>query len=487
MSTDESVKLDLGAFDFTPDWAKKDAGVTVGKMRPAREETAADAARGPQRGADRGKKPFGPRKPFARGDRREAPMRGPVRPEEPQLELEVKVLPETRALGTIIRKLQQDPHAYKFKDLARFFLDNPESVLLRVAPKNVKPGEAAPRPFHQCKACGFAALSAEELVAHILAAHLGDYYETREVACEPPKGNFPCVAKCSLSGVVLGPPNIHDFTNRVQEMIRTRYPDMTEEAYRAHLEMVRDPEAIEAWRQSATKKTVYVAKGAAEDAPQLTREQAESAFRQSFLAPLMDNPKVLMITADRALKSPVRALARAARFALEDEHRMPRGMCFALRGALYHRKLNFFRANDARGPEFVTSVSYKPFDAAHAIPELARVANFVAEHPCALREEIAPDAESAKHLDWLVSTGHVVAYVNGAYSPVEKYPKYGPQWRKKASVAQTAPSASTEPESAPAAAPAAEPVSPAAESAAVQVATPAEEKKAEEKKEEKEQ
>ena len=47
----------------------------------------------------------------------------------------------------------------------------------------------------------------------------------------------------------------------------------------------------------------------------------------------------------------------------------------------------------------MTSVSYKPFDAAHAIPELARVANFVAEHPCALREEIAPDAESAKHLD----------------------------------------------------------------------------------------
>ena len=33
-------------------------------------------------------------------------------------------------------------------------------------------------------------------------------------------------------------------------------------------------------------------------------------------------------------------------------------------------------------------------------------------------------------LDWLVSTGHVVSFTNGVYSQVEKYPKYGPQWRK---------------------------------------------------------
>ncbi len=433
MSTDEEVKIDLGAFDFTPDWAKKDAGVTVGKMRPPREEAATEQPpREGRRAPTGGKKPFGSRKLFGRHERGgKFESREAARPQEPRLDVEIKVLPEPRALGTVIRKLQQDPRAYKFKDLAYFFLDNPESVLLRVAAKPPKEGAPAPRLFHQCKACGFAALSEDELAAHILATHLGDYYETREVECEPPKGNFACVAKCGLSGVVLGPPNIHAFNGLVKEMIRTRYPNMTEDEYRARLEMVRDPEAIEAWRQSATKKTVYVAKGAEEGAPQLTREQAEAAFRQTFLAPMMDTPKLLMITAEKALKSPIRALARAANFALEDERRSPREMCFALRGALHHRKLNFFRANEPRGTEFVTSTTYKVFDTAHAIAELARVSNFVTEHPCSMRNEIAPDAESAKHLDWLVSTGHIVAYVNGAYSPVEKFPKYGPQWRKK--------------------------------------------------------
>ena len=36
-----------------------------------------------------------------------------------------------------------------------------------------------------------------------------------------------------------------------------------------------------------------------------------------------------------------------------------------------------------------------------------------------------------KHLNWLASTGHVVAFSNGVFSKVEKFPKYGPQWKKR--------------------------------------------------------
>ena len=419
MSTEEAPKVDLGslgAFDFTPDWAKKDAGVTVGKTSPVRnfgDRPQGDRPKG--RGPEGGKKPFrkfdGPRKP--RFEDRPKPLRA-----------EVKILPETKALGTIIRKLQQDTHAYKLKDLAYFFLDNPSSVLLKVTMKDET-------KFHQCKACGFASTKEEDVVDHILNAHLGDYYEAKEIDCEPPKGNFNCVAKCGLSGVLLGPPNVHEFNATVKEMIRTRYPNMSEAEYRSHIEMVRDAEAIEQWRQGAVKKTVYVAKGAEEGAETYTREQAEGLFRRTILASLLDQPKNLMITAEVAAKSPVRPLQWVARDAVEAERRAPYNMCFALRGAFHHRKLKFFRANDARGPEFVTNVEYKEFDAAHAIPELAKIATFIAENPCQPKAVIAPDAESEKHLNWLVTTGHVVAFTNGVFSPVEKFPKYGPQWQKK--------------------------------------------------------
>ena len=349
----------------------------------------------------------------------------------------MKILPETKALGTIIRKLQNDAHAYKLKDLAYFFLDNPSSVLLKItprAPQDAHAPSAAPQTFFQCKACGFASTRNEDVVEHAVSAHLGDYYDSKEVDCEPPKGNFSCVARCGLSGVLLGPPNIHEFNATVREMVRTKYPDMSEEQYRSHIEMVRDSETIEAWRAGATKRTLFFPKGEAdrEGAQGLTREQAEGEFRRTILTSLVDTPKHLMITADMAMKSPVRPLQMAANDAIQLERRSPYNMCFALRGAFHHRKLKFFRANDARGPEFVTNVEYREFDFEHAIPELQAAAKFVAENPCCDKSEFPPDPDFEKHFTWLVTTGHVIAFTNGVYSAVEKFPKYGPQWKKRA-------------------------------------------------------
>ena len=107
MEQEDNAKLDLGSlgsFDFTPDWARKDAGVTVGKVRPER----ADGERKPfgERKPSGDRKPFGERKPF--GDRKQFGDRKPFgdrkgfgdrgRPrfaEKPQpLDAEVKVLPE---------------------------------------------------------------------------------------------------------------------------------------------------------------------------------------------------------------------------------------------------------------------------------------------------------------------------------------------------------------------------------------------------------
>ncbi len=450
MSEENGNILDLGSFDFTPAWAKADAKVNVGKIRP---EGDRDAERG-----DRPRKPFGDRKPLGDG-RRPQGGRKPFGPRKPfgdrphvearprPLDCDVKILPETKALGTIFRKLQGDAHAYKLKDLAYFFLDNPQSILLKITPRASESSNAQPPVFFQCKACGFASTREEDVLSHALAAHLGDYYDAKELDCEPPKGNFSCVAKCGLSGVLLGPPNIHEFNATVREMVRTRYPDMSEEQYRAHIEMVRDADAIEEWRKGATKKTVFFAKGQAdvEGAAQLTREQAEGEFRRTILPSLLERPKSLMITADVVQKSPVKPLVWAVNDAIQAERRAPAAMCFALRGAFHHRKLHFFRANDARGPEFVAGVEYKPFDAAHAIPELARAATFVAENPCCDKSEFpTDDPEFEQHLNWLVTTGHVVAFTNGVFSAVEKFPKYGPQWKKRGKKTACAPVEKTE-------------------------------------------
>lgn len=473
----------LGSFDFTPAWAKgkPDDAAKFARFE-AREETPARGDRprfgqgGPRRD-DRGPRPGGPRRD-ERGPRRDdrgprggfggprddrgprGGFGGPRREDRPPrefvkpLDVDVRILPGQKQLGEFIRRIQSAPFmAYPLKQLAYFFLEHLEACVLRVAPKK---GAAEPVVFHQCKACGAVAFSEEELMAHVVAAHLGDYYVCEEVECEAPKGAFTCVAKCGLSGELLGPPNLHGYDARVREMVRTRFPNMSEEAYRARIEMVRDAEAVEAWRASATKKTIYRRKeaqpqapaqtagegeAAAPVAPAIEREAAELEFRRTIAPSLLSSPKTVDLAADMALKSSNRAFVFACRDALAKEKRFPASLFYALRGAFHHRKLQFFRANDPRGPEFVIAVKPAPLDLAHAIPELAELVTYVEAHPdqapgavvAALAAGDAAKGQNVKaHIMWLLEKGHLVCYANGGgLVPPAEHPRWRPQPRKQ--------------------------------------------------------
>ena len=473
----------LGSFDFTPDWAK---GKPDDKSRYAQFEDREERA--PRRDGDRprfngprrddGDRPRfkGPRReegdrPHFNGPRREGdrpPRRdggdrprfgGPRREFIAPLDADVRILPAPKDIGTIINKIKATHLAYPLKQLAYFFLDHPEACILRIGPKKPKAGEApTDLHFHQCKACGVVTFSEEELLAHVLAVHITDYYDIEEVTCDPPKGAFTCVAKCGLSGELLGPPNLHGYDARIREMLRTRFPNMSESAYRARIEMVRDADVIEQWRASATKKTVYKKKGDPE-APAVDREVAERDFRSMIAPSLLSTPKSVDMTADVALKTSSKPLLFACRDALQREKRFPASLFYALRGAFHHRKLAFFRANDPRGPEFVSAAQPTKLDTSHAIAELTAIVNYVEANPCspqtALLTALAGDdktkaAEVRAHLTWLVEKGYVVAYANGVLTAPAEHPIYRqPKGTTPAKDAAPAPTADPAPAPAP--------------------------------------
>ncbi|MBR4652720.1 MAG: hypothetical protein IKO72_05105 [Kiritimatiellae bacterium] len=483
---DESLDLSsLGSFDFTPAWAK---GRPDDKARFARFESPRDDADARRSGNDVRKPHGGGRKPEfdGRGPRRDdrGPRRddrGPrrddrggdrrgeraPRPFVKPLDVDVRILPSQKELGPLIRQLQTKHTAYALKQLAYLFLDNPSACMLRLSPRKDAAEEIL---FHQCKVCGFTVLSGEELVAHLLAEHLPDYYSSEEIECEPPKGTFTCVAKCGVTGEFLGPPNLHGYDARIREMLRTRCAGMSEADYRARIEMVRDPETIEQWRASATKKTVYKRKGEENDEHILAREAAEADFRRTVLPGLVSTATTVDLSADVALKSSCRPLVFACRDAISKERHYPASLLFALRGAFHHRKLKFFRANDPRGPEFVVAQDFSALDVEHAIPELAALVRFVEEHPCVTQAQTvaalaqgdeARMAEIKKTLSWLIEKGHLVGYFNGVLAIPAAHPKYHPPAQRKITIKPDA------------AAPAEKPAAPAEEPAPVTVEEPA--------------
>jgi hypothetical protein len=240
---------------------------------------------------------------------------------------------------------------------------------------------------------------------------------------------------------------------------------MDEAHYRARIEMVRDSDVIEQWRASATKKTVYKKKGDPE-APAVEREVAERDFRSMIAPSLLTAPKSVDMTADVALKTSSKPLLFACRDALQREKRFPASLFYALRGAFHHRKLAFFRANDPRGPEFVSAAQPTKLDTSHAIAELTAIVNYVESNPCSTQaalltalagEDKTKAAEIRAHLTWLIEKGYVVAYANGALTAPAEHPLYR-QPKGTTPAKDAAPAPTAEPAPAPTTEPAAAPV-----------------------------
>ena len=313
-------------------------------------------------------------------------------------------------------------------------------------------------PLFQCKVCGLPALSEEEIRAHLVNRHMDDFFDVEEVDCEPPSGAFVCVARCGLSGELLGPPNHHSFNAKVNEMLRTKFPNMTEENYRARIETVRDAEAIEKWRQQCTRKKIYRRKGAtatvaepvvapadgvapaeavesepAPKAPPMERDVAELVFMREILPEQIATARHLICTAAVAMQTSSRPLYFALKDTLNRERRFPASLFFALRGAFRHRSLHLFRVNDPKGQDFVMLKAGVVLDPTHAVEALRAVLSFVTEHAACTKAELvvalagsdeAKMKETLVQLAWLVEKGHVIEYYNDVLSAPVEYPAF---------------------------------------------------------------
>jgi hypothetical protein len=332
------------------------------------------------------------------------------------------------------------------KKFVNLFLDNPQACLARF--------EAKPNTdtvFWTCKACGFVALSEADVVAHVMSAHLADAFEITEEACEAPSGTFPCVAKCTITGEWVGAPNHHNYKHRVAELAAR--VGMSEKDYLRTVEMCRDPESVEAWKQTETTRTIFKlkqpetpveapaaegeeapAEPAPDTRPAYNRDQAEAIFRRDVLPSMIASAKHVVVPVSVAQASPSLPLKLLLKNTLRDEQRYPRSLFFALRGAFRHRKFSLFRGNDARGPEFVANMTPTPFTAEHVVRELAEALKYVTEHPlctraelmAALRETLADMDINivARQLAFLFSKGHIVEYYNGVLAMPEANPRF---------------------------------------------------------------
>ena len=341
----------------------------------------------------------------------------------PAIDLDIEFFPERRGLAPLAHRLARSGRAFSLFEVSSLFLSKPEYYAVRIAIPEGPAGGGIPMLF-QCQECKMVFSDRVAAEAHAFERHYEKFYRKEEVAAEPPKGQFVCVARCTLSGEILGPPNYHGYQERFLSLYKARFGHLSMDDYRKKIETVHDSAVVEQWKDQMKVQTIYHLIGAPEGTPPLTRwADLERDFRERQAAVMIQEGRNFVIPGVVATVMEDGRIRSIARQAWNHEARFPLKISIVLRLAFRRLGLHLFKASD--GSTYVTSICPAALDAAQAVPVVREILDYLVAHPRVKINEIAPALrpgiaetepgvlEVTRALRWLVDRGHVIEFNDG--------------------------------------------------------------------------
>ena len=334
----------------------------------------------------------------------------------------MKFLPRTAAFENVVAQIKSGAVAYSLFALARLFLEKAtrHDVQL-VAPPDIS--------LFQLGENGAISTDRQFLERSAFRFAQKDFYKIDITETEPIKGNFTNVARCRLSGAVLGPTNHHDYQRRLRSLYEQRFSRrMSFADYQRQIQIVTNPEEIEKWKEDARKVTTYST--LREDLPQTfsSATEVEKHFEKNYLPNLVRAISEIVIDGPESRRMHDRVLTRLIETEWNRETRSPSPMMQELGNRLRETGLYVFRHR--RGMLFVTSVYPRPFTSEQTAvsSQVRTIVDAIAASPRIGRKELADkliigrsaeEAERAKlalasDLLWLISAGHVIEFNDGS-------------------------------------------------------------------------
>lgn len=426
---DANAEQPVIELNFVPSWARKPPAERSYESDGRPDTPRREREREPRdfRDRPRGNRDRGPRQGGGRGGPRDsAPAFAESREEQADSRLafvEVAFLPERRGMAPLAHRLARSVRAFSLFEVASLFLSKPEFYAIRLSLTNEAPADFA---LYQCSECRAVFFEREAAAVHGFAAHFEKACRKEERQVDPPKGNFVCVARCGLSGVLLGPPNHHGFNDRVTELHRTRFAHLPFETYRQKIENIHDAALIEQWKEEMRRQVIYHF-GEGDKTVSFERfADADAWFREHRLAGMIRESRQAIMPGALVESLEDASLRKLILDERQRETRFPLKLSITLRLAFRHLGLHTFKAGD--GHTFITAVAPSAMDPNHAVPGIREVLDYVTAHPGSTVQEMfaalrppVPDAPApsepprdvATQLRWLVEKGHVIEFSDG--------------------------------------------------------------------------
>lgn len=243
--------------------------------RPRGDRPRQEGGRDDRRGGDRreggGRREGGrPARDFR--DRRDGPREEPA-----PTGITAAIEPSGPAIEGLTRHIRDTFRSFALADLAKMILEARERYRIRFT-------AADPVKLYQCLADASLWLSREEAIQHVLSGPaLEHFYTAEDVSVDPPAGNFSVIAVCGLSGVILGPPNHHEYQRNIARLHRERFADMSIDRYKSRIRMESGEEIIEKWKEQVSRVRQYRVKSP--DQPSLVEPVAEEPVVEETAAP----------------------------------------------------------------------------------------------------------------------------------------------------------------------------------------------------------
>src|SRR5947208_1917440 len=262
------------------------------------------------------------------------------------LEITIRFLPRQSVFENVVAQIKSESAAYSLFVLARLFLEKPGRYEVRLTAKT----EA---PLYQLGEEGGVSVDREFLERNAFRFAQRDFYQVNVVVSDPIKGNFSNVARCRLSGTLLGPTNHHAYQPQLRGLYEQRFSRrMSFADYQRQIEIVSDPAVVERWKEEARKITTYTT---LREQPPLTFSSAaetERHFRSHYFPALVHDVEDVTVggTSSRSLAD--RVLNRAIEQAWVRETRSPSNIMQELASRLRQNGLHVLRHR--RGMLFVS-------------------------------------------------------------------------------------------------------------------------------------
>jgi hypothetical protein len=338
------------------------------------------------------------------------------------LDITTRFLPNSRVFENVAAQIKSGSVAYSVFALARLFLEKPERYEVRLTAK-------AGSPLYQLGENGAVSLNREFLERNAFRLAHEDFYKIDITQSDPIKGNFSNVARCRLSGTLLGPTNHHNYQPQLRTLYEQRFSRrMSFADYQRQIEIVNDPALIERWKEQARTVTTFKTLNGETSSTFSSAAEAERHFRSNHLPGLLRSVDEVTISGVLSRGLPDRTLNRALEDAWMRETRSPSNIMQELAGRFRQAGVNVFRHR--RGMLFVSPIRVRPL--VHAQAEVSSSVNAILEILAAapgtnrkelferLISDVAIEAvESRKlalasDLRWLINEGYLIEFNDGS-------------------------------------------------------------------------